>query len=139
NLEVLGDVIAGAVEHERRMRSRRDVAGDLDQVQRHDLGVGGRHDEGGRGAPLRADGAEEIGPLIALVARGSGARSALRPDPGQRALLADARFILEPDFKRLALGFVGKPLQNLGGEVFLNASWASSSASRWRGRTDKRR
>ena len=132
-------MITGSVEHERGVSAGRDVAGDLGQVQRHDLGVGGRHDEGGRGAPFGADGAKQIGPFIALVARSSRARSPLRPDPGQRALLADARFVLEPDFERLAFGFLGKPRQNDGGEVFLNASWASSSASRWRGRTERRR
>ena len=73
-LELLRDVMAGPVENERGVSAGRDVAGDLGQVQRHDLGVGGRHDEGGRGAPFGADGAEPIGPFIPLVARGSQGR-----------------------------------------------------------------
>jgi regulatory helix-turn-helix LysR family protein len=53
-------------------------------------------------------------------------------------LLADPRFVLEPDFDRLALGAIRQVLGERGGEVFLKASWASGSASGWRGRTESR-
>ena len=46
----------------------------------------------GRGPPsrrARADGAEDVGPLVAGVARRSGPGAAPCPDPGERALLAD--------------------------------------------------
>jgi hypothetical protein len=53
-------------------------------------------------------------------------------------LLADARLVLEPDFNGLIFGMVGEPRDDRRGEVFLNASWASSSVCGWRGRTESR-
>ena len=44
-------------------------------------------------------------------ARRARAGAALRPDPGQRALLADAGLVLEPDLERLAAGRLGKRLR----------------------------
>ena len=55
------------------------------------------------------------------------------------ALLADPGLILEPDFDRLAFGPVGDLRRDGRGEVFLNVSWASSSALGWRGLTDSLR
>jgi len=136
--EVFGDVISRAIEDEGGVAARRDLPADLGQMQRHDFGVGGWDNEGRRGAALRTDGAEDVGPFVALVARCAGPRSTLGPDAGQRTLLADARLILEPDFDRLVLGVVGQPRRDRRSEVFLNASWASSSVCGWRGRTDSR-
>ena len=96
-------------------------------MEGHSFGVGYRQDEGCRGAALRTDGTEDVGPFVALIARGARPRSALGPDPGQCALLADARFILEPDFDGLLFGMVGELRRDSRSEVFLNASWASSS------------
>jgi hypothetical protein len=42
---------------------------------------------------------------------------------------------LEPDFDRLVFGVLGKLCHDRRSEVFLNASWTSSSACGWRGRT----
>ena len=96
--EAVGAVIAGPVEDQGGMAFGRDLFGDLGEMQGHGLGIGGGHDERGGGAAFRADGAEQVGPLVAPVARRAWTASAPRPDPGQGALLADARFILEPDF-----------------------------------------
>src|SRR3977135_4393034 len=86
-----------------------------------------RHDQGGAGAPRRADGAEQVGPSKPPVAADPRTRAAFGPDAGQRALLADPRFILKPDFNRPA----GKLRRDCGacqlGEVFLKASCASRS------------
>jgi hypothetical protein len=41
---------------------------------------------------------------------------------GQGPLLADARFILEPDFDGLVFGVVWELRRDCCGEVFLNAS-----------------
>jgi hypothetical protein len=68
-------------------------------MQVHRLGVGEGQDEGGADGALRADRAEQVGPFVAGIADGAGAGAALRPNPGQRALLADARLILEPDLQ----------------------------------------
>ena len=127
NGEVFGDVIARAIENESGMAAWSDLAADLGQMQRHDLSVGGWDNEGCRGAALRTDGAEDVGPFVALIARGTGPCSTLGPDAGQRPLLADARLILEPDFDRLALGVVGEPCRDRCGEVFLKASCTASS------------
>ena len=136
--EVFGDVITCAVEHEGGVGARGNLPADLGQMQRHDLGVGGWDDEGHRGAALWTDGAEDVGPFVALVARRARPRSTPSPDAGQRALLADARLVLEPDFNGLIFGMVGEPRDDRRGEVFLNASWASSSVCGWRGRTESR-
>lgn len=137
--ERFGDVIAGAVDDESGMAAWRNLAADGGQMQRHGLGIGGRQDQAGGEAALGAGGTEQIGPVVALIARRTWPASPLGPDPGQRALLANACLVLEPDFDRLANGVVGDPLRDGGGKVFLKACWAASSACGWRGRTDSRR
>ena len=82
----------------------------------------GRHDEGGRGAPFGADGAEPIGPFIPLVARGS---------QGRVPRLAQTRVNVPCGPKRASswsqissgapLACVGKPSANNGGEVFFKS------------------
>lgn len=60
---------ASAVEHESGMGARGDRAGDLGEMGVHRRGVDeGQHQAGG-GAVGRADRAEELGPLVAGVAR----------------------------------------------------------------------
>jgi hypothetical protein len=133
------DVIACAIDDKRSMRSRRDTAADFGQMHGHGIGIGGGQDERRRSAALRTDGAKNVGPLVALVAWRTRPCSSLGPDAGQRPLLTDASLVLEPDFDRLVLGVVGKLCRDRRGEVFLNASWASSLACGWRGRTESRR
>jgi hypothetical protein len=132
-------VIAGAIDDERRMRSRRDPAADFGQMHGHCIGIGGGQDERRRSAALRTDGAKNVGPLVALVAWRARPRSPSGPDAGQRTLLTDSSLVLEPDFDRLVLGVVGKLCRDRRGEVFLNACWVSSSVCGWRGRTESRR
>ena len=143
--DVFGDrergsnMIAGAVEDESGVATCRHLAADSSEMQRHGLGVRGRHDQARCDATLRTGRAEQVGPVVALVVRRAGPRSTLGPDAGQRALLADPGLILEPDFDRLAFGAVGDLRRDCRGEVFLNVSWASSSAFGWRGLTDNLR
>ena len=61
----------------------------------------GKH-QSGANATGRADGTEQIRPGEAPVARRARAAPAPGPDAGQRALLANPCFVLEPDFDRLA-------------------------------------
>jgi hypothetical protein len=98
-----------------------DLVADRVQMQRHGLGIGCRHDKTCRDAPLGTGGTEEIGPVITPIAGRAWPRAAPGPDTGQRALLADPRFVLEPDFDRLALGVAGERRRNGRGKVFLNA------------------
>lgn len=132
-------MIAGAIEDEGGVAACRHLAADRSQMQRHGLGVRGRHDQARCDATLRTGRAEQVGPVVALVVRRAGPRATLGPDAGQRALLADPGLILEPDFDRLAFGAVGELRRDGRGEVFLNVCWASSSAWGWRGLTDSLR
>ena len=143
--DVFGDrergsnMIAGAVEDESGVATCRHLAADSSEMQRHGLGVRGRHDQARCDATLRTGRAEQVGPVVALVVRRARPRATLGPDTGQRALLADPGLILEPDFDRLTFGAVGDLRRDCRGEVFLNVSWASSSAFGWRGLTDSLR
>jgi hypothetical protein len=118
----VGDVVAGAIEDDRGMCAGTNLPTDLGEMQRHGLAIGDGQDEGGAGATLRTNGAEDVGPLVALIVRRARAGSPLGPDAGQCALLAYPRFVLEPDFD----GLVPRTLRELRGErrgeVFLNAS-----------------
>jgi hypothetical protein len=143
--DVFGDrergsnMIAGAIEDESGVAICRHLVADSSEMQRHGLGVRRRHDQACCDATLRTGRAEQVGPIVASVVRRPGPRSTLGPDASQCALLADPGFILEPDFDRLAFGAVGELRRDCRGEVFLNASWASSSACGWRGLTDSLR
>jgi hypothetical protein len=139
NGKVFGEVITGAVEDEYGVGAGSDPTADLGEMQGHGFGIGGWQDKRGGDAAPRTDGAEDVSPFVALIAWRAGPRSALSPDAGQPPMLTDARFVLEPDFDRLVLGAVGELRRDGRGEVFLNASWASSSAFGWRGRTESRR
>lgn len=79
--------------------------------------VGMRHDQCGSGPALWADGTEDAGPNVAGVAQGARAAATCSPDAGQRALLADPRFILEPYFEGFAPGVVRKGGSYRRGEV----------------------
>ena len=86
------------------MRAGRDLAADFGQMQVHRLGVDSGQYESSPYPAGGADGAEQIGPVVTLVA-GSARSAALGcPDVGQAALLADPGFILPPKLDRLAAG-----------------------------------
>jgi len=104
-----------------------DVAGYLDQVLVHGMGIAPRHDESGGLAVLGADRAENIGRACPLVMGCGWPRSPLGPAAGDLVLLPDTGFILIPDFDHFALGGTCGDLCHCGGEVFLNASAASAS------------
>ena len=75
-----------------------DAAADLRQVQVHDIEIHRRHDQGSAGPTDRADGTKQVSPGKPPVALDPRSRAAFGPDATYRALLADAGFILEPDF-----------------------------------------
>jgi hypothetical protein len=92
----------GTVEDQQGDRTDADACADFGQMLVHGLDADCRHDEGGAGAARRADGAEQVGPGEPPVALDPRTRATLSPDAGQRALLANAGFILKPDFDRPA-------------------------------------
>ena len=63
----------------------------------HGLGVGEGQGEGRADAARWADGAEQIGALVALVGRLPRPRAAPGPLPDEAVLLADPGLVLEPD------------------------------------------
>lgn len=112
-------VPACAVEDEHRMVAVAHLAADLGQVQGHCRGVGLGQDQGRGGATARADGAEQVGPAMALVAGRAWPAALGGPHPGQGPLLADPGFVLPPELQRLAAGGVGEGAGNQSGKVFL--------------------
>jgi hypothetical protein len=111
-------VIAGAIEEDGGVRAGTDLTADLGEVQGHGFGVGDREDQGRGSAALRTNGAEDVDPFIALVARGTRTRSALGPDPCQRALLADPRLVLEPISIGSSLARSGSCAATIAAKVF---------------------
>lgn len=99
---------ARPVKNEGGMSARRDVLGYLRQMEAHSVSVDVRQDQPCGEPTRRASCAEDIAPGEARVARGSGARAFAGPFARNRALLANARFILEPNLQRLAPGMFGQ-------------------------------
>src|SRR3546814_11226567 len=95
---------AGAIADQYGMSPRRDLGADLAQVGVHGLGIGVGHDHGGADGAVGADGSEDVGGDVPVVAHHARARADRRPDVGVAALLADAGFVLEPDLYRAGGG-----------------------------------
>ena len=97
------------IDEDRGVRARRDLRGDLGEMQVHRLGVASRHDERRALSLFRADRAENVGrsgPLIDWSAR---ARAALGPTAGDLVLLADPRLVGEPKLYRVGIGALFAP------------------------------
>src|SRR5256885_9008780 len=78
----------------------RDGLGDLGQVQVHRCGIASWQDECGSFAKRRTDGTEDIGRSGALICWRCRSRAASGPATGDLVLLADPRFVGEPDLYR---------------------------------------
>jgi hypothetical protein len=96
-------------------------------MQVHRIGVAFGQDERRARAVLGRDRAENVGRGGALVLGRGGPRAALRPAPGELVVLADARFVGEPDFyvTRIDASLLCDFLKTRV-EVFLNSSIAPS-------------
>ena len=109
------------------MGAHGDITRDFVEVELHHVSVGVRQREGRSDAASRADCAEQIGVVIALVGGLPRPRSAPGPLPNLAVLLADAGLVLKPDFDRRRLGdAIEMSLQRVR-EVFLKASTIRSS------------
>lgn len=98
--ELRGRVPSRAIEQQHSMRALCDVARDFLDVELHHPGVDARQRQRRSRAPSRANRAKEIGVFVALIRGLTGPRSSPSPLPDEAVLLADARFVLEPDFDR---------------------------------------
>ena len=116
------------------MGALRDRPGDLVEMGLHGVGVGEGHGERRADTACRADRPEQIGALVALIGGLARPGSAPGPLPDQAVLLADAGFVLEPEFDRLAPRQMGEMGLQRRREVFLNASITRSSCAGWCGR-----
>lgn len=125
---------AGAVEQQHGVRSSGDQGGDLIEMHLHRLGADIGQRQGGPDTARRADRAEEIGVLVALVGGLAGSRPAPRPLPDDPVLLPNPSLVLEPDFDLFALRQVSDVGVQGPGEVFLNSSMTLGSCPGWRGR-----
>jgi hypothetical protein len=97
-VELARGVPSGSVEKQHGVGARSDVARDFVEVKLHHVGVGMRKRERGADAPSRADSAEQIGVVIALVGRLAGPRSAPGPLANLAVLLADPGPVLTRGF-----------------------------------------
>jgi len=118
---------ACAIECDDGVRARGDLGADLDKMQVHCLGVDRRQHERGADTAGGTDSAEQVSPVVSLVARRAGSAAFVGPDVGQAALLADASFVLPPELDRLVARVLGDGGGDQVGEVFLCASWAAVS------------
>lgn len=108
----------GAIQQHDGMGARCDVAADFDQMQVHCFGIGLGQHQGRADATCRTDRAEDIGPVVGLIARRRRPGALFGPDVGQAALLANARFILPPEFERLAASLGRDGVGDQRGKVF---------------------
>ena len=118
---------ARSVAEEYGLRAWRHLGADLLKVFVHGLGVGVGHDHGGARGARGADGAEDVGRDVPVVANHRWARADRRPDVGVAALLAYAGFVLKPDFEGTAGGRLGQRGFDQAGEVFLKVASAAGS------------
>ena len=99
---------SGAIEQQDRVRAPRDLARDFIEMELHGGGVGEGQGERRATTARRADRAEKIEVLVALIGWLARPRAAFGPLPDNAVLLADARLVLKPDFHRYAGGDIGQ-------------------------------
>ncbi len=97
NPEVFGAVPAGLIEDQDGVRAGGYSCSDLVEMKLHGFGVAERENESGASSAFRANRAEQIGRLRALIMRGAGTRALPGPTIGELVLLADPHLVLEPD------------------------------------------
>jgi hypothetical protein len=117
---------SGLIDDQDGMRAGIDGGGDFRQMSIHRLGIAPRQDQTDALALLRTDRAEDIGPFCALIVRRTWSCSAPGPAARDLVLLADAGFVLEPEFDLYARFETLADRFDLGREVFLKASTANS-------------
>src|SRR3954447_10759428 len=101
---------------------------DLGKVQVHGLGVAGGHDQGRALALSWTDRAEDVGRGGTLIVGRRRPGAAPRPAPGDLVLLADPRFVGEPELYPAWLdALLPRDLVKTPREAFLKSSIAPSA------------
>lgn len=103
-----------------------DATGDLLEVQVHTPGVATRQDQTGGLAMSRTDCAEDIGRFGFLVLRRPRPAAAAGPTPGDLGLLPDPGLVGPPELYGRTERQTCLDRRQLGGEVFLKSSIATS-------------
>jgi hypothetical protein len=120
--------------------TRRDGLGDFREVQVHRLGIAGGQDQGRTLAVFRADGTKDVGRGRALIAGSTRASATFGPPTGDLVLLANARFILEPNLYCLDVDrLFARDFIQARWEAFLKSSITPSAWAWWRGRAESLR
>ena len=131
---------SGLIGEKDGMGSRCDRLGDFREVQVHRLGIAGGQDQGRTLAVFRADGTEDVGRGRALIAGSTRASAAFGPPAGDLVLLANARFILEPNLYCLDVDrLFARDFIQARWEAFLKSSITPSAWAWWRGRAESLR
>lgn len=128
--KVMREMPSRLIDEEHGVSARRDLGGDLGEMQAHRLGVAVWQHERGALAFAGTDRAENVGGGGALIVRRAGAAAAPGPAAGDLVLLADTRFVGEPDFYVGSCNalFAGNRFQ-AGGETFLKSSTVPSTCA----------
>lgn len=127
NLQRLGRVKAGLIPDEHGVHARSKLLGELGEELVDDVGIEVGSEQSNALSALRTDAREHVEIIVLRLAHRSWSLASPAPYAGQRALLTEARFVLEPDLH---------PLQRMSRadaldpscDVFLKASWACGSA-----------
>lgn len=110
-----------------------DTAADLVEMQLHGMGIGPWQHQRRTGSTGWTDGSEQIGVLVALVCRLAWPGSFFGPLPHLSVLLANARFVLEPDLNRFVSWQMAYMRLECIGKVFLKASMTLAFWAGWCG------
>jgi hypothetical protein len=100
--EIARPLPSGAVEHERNLRIRCNRGGEVVEEDLHGRGRDLWQYEGEAVAGGGADGAEQVGPLVALLAQAARPFAAYPPAVASAALRANPGLIFEPQLDALA-------------------------------------
>ena len=94
------------------MTALRDGSADLIEMKLHGMGVGPRHHDGRADPSCRADGAEQIGALIALIGGLTRPCAFAGPEVDKAVLLSQPGLILPPNL----YGFAASNVAHMGGK-----------------------
>ncbi len=126
NFEAIARVPSCVVHHKHDVHAGIDVLADPAQMHVHAVGVDGWRDHAYRVTRQRVDRAEDVHPLVLALLGPNRPRSPRCPDLGQRSLLTESRFVLEPDLDAL-LGMLILDITDKRGASRTQRSAASGS------------